>query len=64
MMGWWWTGGGPSASVGLSPIRGIGMMLLFFVVILGIGDFLYRTITRGALSGPDSALEDLRIAYA
>lgn len=43
---------------------GIGMMLLFFIVLLGIGYFLYRTVTRGAFSGNDAALEELRIAYA
>jgi putative membrane protein len=64
MMGWWWTGGGPSAGVGFSPMWGIGMMLLFLVVLLGIGYFLYRAVTRGVLSGNDSALEELRIAYA
>ena len=40
------------------------MMLLFLVVLLGIGYFLYWVVTRGALSGNDAALEELRIAYA
>jgi putative membrane protein len=63
MMGLWGTGS-PSVGVGLSPMWGIGMMLLFLVVLLGIGYFLYQTVTRGALSGTDSALEELRLAYA
>lgn len=64
MMGWWGIGGDPSIGVGFSPIWGIGMMLLFLVALLGIGYFLYRAVTRGALSGNDAALEELRIAYA
>ena len=63
MMGLWGTGG-PSVGVEFSPMWGIGMMLLFLVVFLGIGYFLYRAVTRGVLSGTDSALEELRIAYA
>lgn len=42
---------------------GIGMMFLFLVILLGIGYFLYRAMARGALSGNDSILEELRIAY-
>ena len=62
MMGWWWGGTGPG--VGLSPLWGLGMMLLFLVVLVGIGYFLYRSLTQGALSTNDRALEELRVAYA
>ena len=63
MMGLWGTGG-PSVGVGFSPMWGIGIMLLFLAVLLGIGYVLYRAVTRGALSGNNAALEELRIAYA
>lgn len=61
MMGWW---GGAGPSVSLSPLWGLGMMLLFLAVLVGIGYFLYRSLTQGALSTNDRALEELRIAYA
>ena len=63
MMGWW-TGGVPSTGAGMSPLWGIGMMLLFLLVLLGIGYLIYRAFTRGSLSGTDPALEELRLAYA
>lgn len=62
MMGWWWNGGGPGT--GLSPLWGIGMMLLFLAVLLGIGYFLFRTFVRDQISDRDPALEELRTAYA
>ena len=61
MMGWW---GGAGPGVGLSPLWGLGMMLLFLLVLVGIGYFLYRFLTQGALSTNDRALEELRVAYA
>jgi putative membrane protein len=65
MMGWW---GGASPSVGLSPLWGLGMMVLFLVVLVGIGYFLYRSLTNGTLNTnaytTDRALEELRLAYA
>ena len=62
MMGWWWGGGGPG--MGVSPIWGIGMMLLFLVVLLGVGYFLYRGLVGGSVLEHDRALEELRTAYA
>ncbi|SFG35005.1 putative membrane protein [Halopelagius inordinatus] len=61
MMGWW-GGGGPGT--GVSPIWGIGMMLSFLVVLLGVGYFLYRGLVGGQVLGHDRALEELRTAYA
>lgn len=63
MMGWWWGGG---IAGGLSPLWGIGMMLLWLVVLVGGGYFLYRSLI-GGLGSPltgDKALEELRMAYA
>ncbi|MFC6987566.1 SHOCT domain-containing protein [Haloplanus sp. GCM10025708] len=63
MMGWWWGGG---IAGGLSPLWGIGMMLVWLVVLIGIGYLLYRGLVGGAgssLTG-DRALEELRVAYA
>jgi putative membrane protein len=65
MMGWW---GGAGPSVGLSPLWGLGMMLLFLVVLVGIGYYLYRSLVNGTLNANantnDPALEELRVAYA
>lgn len=64
MMGWWWGGGGPGSSVVASPLWGIGMMLLFLLILIGIGYGLYRAVTRGSYGGDDQAVEELRLAYA
>lgn len=63
MMGWWF-GGAPGTGIGMSPVWGIGMMLVFLLVLLGIGYLVYRAFTRGSLSSNDPALEELRLAYA
>ena len=63
MMGWW-ADGAPGTGAGMSPLWGIGMMLLIFLVLLGIGYLIYRAFTRGSLSSIDPALEELRLAYA
>lgn len=62
MMGWWWGGAGPG--VGYSPLWGLGMMIFFLIVLIAIGYLLYRSLTKGALSTNDRALEELRVAYA
>ncbi|WP_254533346.1 SHOCT domain-containing protein [Natrinema gelatinilyticum] len=63
MMGWWWGGG---TAGGLSPLWGIGMMLVWLVILVGIGYLLYRGLVGGVRSSMtgDRALEELRIAYA
>ncbi|WP_226008127.1 SHOCT domain-containing protein [Natrinema salinisoli] len=61
MMGWWWGGG---SGMGVSPIWGIGMMLLFLLILLGVGYLLYRGLVGGQVLERDRALEELRTAYA
>lgn len=63
MMGWWW---GDGMAGGLSPLWGIGMMLVWLVVLLGIGYLLYHGLDGGVRTGAvtDPALEELRLAYA
>lgn len=63
MMGWW-AGGVPNTGAGMSPLWGIGMMLLFLLIFIGIGYLVYRVFTRRSLSSNDPALEELRLAYA
>ena len=65
MMGMmWWTGGAPGAGTGMSPVWGIGMMLVVLVVVLVIGYVLYRALTRSSVGADDPALEELRRTYA
>ncbi|WP_227356058.1 SHOCT domain-containing protein [Haladaptatus salinisoli] len=61
MMGWW---GGAGAQVGISPLWGVGMMLLFLLILAGLGYLLFKSIADGSLSSQDRALEELRVAYA
>ncbi len=61
MMGW---GGGPGSGMILSPLLAIGMLGVFFIILLGGGVVLYRAVTEGSLSGTDRALEELRLSYA
>jgi putative membrane protein len=63
MMGWWWGGG---MAGGLSPLWGIAVMLLFLAVVVGVGYLLYRGLVGGIGTSvaSDSALEELRLAYA
>ncbi len=63
MMGWWW--GGEMAG-GLSPLWGVGMVLVWLVVLVGIGYLLYRGLVGhvGSSVTNDRALEELRMAYA
>ncbi|KYH24131.1 hypothetical protein HAPAU_37740 [Halalkalicoccus paucihalophilus] len=63
MMGWWWGGG---MAGGLSPLWGIGMMLVWLIILIGIGYLLYRGLVGGVGSSitTDRALEELRVAYA
>lgn len=63
MMGWGWSGGmmGPG---GASPLWGLGMLLVWVLVLGAIGYVVYRTVADGALDGGDRAMEELRVAYA
>jgi len=63
MMGWWWDGG---MAGGLSPLWGLGMMLVWVLVLGGIGYLLYRAFAgrTGPSTTTDPALEELRMAYA
>ena len=63
MMGWWWGGG---MAGGLSPLWGIGMLIVWLVVLVGIGYLVYRGVVGrvGPSVAADPALEELRLAYA
>jgi putative membrane protein len=62
LMGWWWGDGMMTAS----PLWGVGMMLFWLVVLLGVAYVLYRGLVSRTATGTDSdpALEELRLAYA
>ncbi|WP_254545650.1 SHOCT domain-containing protein [Halomarina pelagica] len=61
MMGWWWGG---RTFGGLSPMWGIGMMLIWLLLLLGIGYVVYRGLAGGVDTDADPALAELRLAYA
>ena len=63
MMGWW---GGGQAGTELSPVWGIGMMLLWLLVLVAIGYLVYRGVVgrMDSRRTGDPALEELRTAYA
>ena len=58
----WWDGGG--MGMGFSPLWGVGMAILFLVVLLGIVYLLFRALVGGGDQYDDPALEELRMAYA
>jgi len=60
MVGGMETGG----AVSMSPVWGIGMMLVFLLIVLGVGYALYRALTQAGISSGDPAVEELRVAYA
>lgn len=63
MMGWWWGGGMMNS---FSPLWGIGMVLVWLVVLLAIGYLIYRVLVGQVAPEPgtDPVLEELRLAYA
>ena len=65
MMGMWggmMGGFGPGS--GFSPLWGVGMMLLWLLVLVGGGYLVYRWARGSGGAGTDQALEELRLAYA
>jgi len=66
MMPMMWMVGGmeTGGAVSMSPVWGIGMMLVFLLIVLGVGYALYRTLTQAGISSGDPAVEELRVAYA
>lgn len=61
MLGWWWDGG---MAGGPSPLWGMGMLLVWLAVLVGVGYLLYRGVIGGSSAATDPALEELRVAYA
>lgn len=57
-------GGMHGTGMTMSPVWGLGMMLLFLLVLVGVGYALYRVFTRETVVPQDPALEELRISYA
>lgn len=57
-------GGMGGTGTSMSPVWGFGMMLLFLLVLVGIGYALYRAFTSDTIAPTDRALEELRVAYA
>lgn len=61
MMGGW---GGMMDGTGGYGIWGWGMMLLWFLVLAGVGYVVYRAISRTTPATTDPALKELRVQYA
>lgn len=68
MMGMWgggmMGGYGGYGGYGASPLWGVGMLLLWLVLLVGGGYLVYRWLVRDGVVGTDRALEELRMAYA
>ena len=63
MMGWGWGGG--MGGTALSPLWGVGMLLVWLLVLVGVGYALYRGVSRiDTTHTGDRALDELRLAYA
>lgn len=65
LMGMW--GGGMMGGYGMyggSSLWGIGMSLVWLVVLVGGGYLVYRWLSGSGSIGSDRALEELRVAYA
>lgn len=64
MFGMW---GGMMGGMGgstVSPMWGFGMSLLWLVVLVGGGYLVYRGLVRSGMVPSDTAMEELRLAYA
>ncbi|MDS0282678.1 SHOCT domain-containing protein [Haloarcula onubensis] len=63
MMGWWWSDG---LAGGLSPLWGVGMMVVWVLVLGGVGYLSYRAVAghTGSSATTDPALRELRVTYA
>lgn len=67
MMGWYGgTMGDYGGMVGYSPLWGVGMTLLWLLVLGGVGYTVYRVLAGdgSVAETADPALEELRVAYA
>lgn len=62
MIGMW--GGWQMGGYGGSTLWGIGMMLIWLVILVGVGYLVYRWVARSGGITSDPALEELRLAYA
>ncbi|RRJ29391.1 SHOCT domain-containing protein [Halocatena pleomorpha] len=62
MMGMW--GGMVHGGRFVSPLWNVGMMLVWFVILVSGGYLVYRWLSNSARHGSDPALEELRLAYA
>ena len=58
-MGWWMHDG---TAVGMAPWWGLGVGLVWLVLLVGVGYVVYRAVA--APGDDDPALEELRLAYA
>lgn len=57
--------GGMGGMGGVLPTWGVGMMLVWLVVLLGVLYLVYRGLASRADTRPgDAAIEELRVAYA
>lgn len=64
MMGMWGGMMGGFGGSGFSPLWGIGMMVVWLVVLVGGGYLVFRSLTGDGGLGTDPAMEELRLAYA
>jgi len=64
MMGLGFVGWGGMPGHGVAPVWGLGMALVWLLVLLGVGYLLFRAISGESADARDPAIEELRAAYA
>lgn len=64
LMGRWGGMMGGYGGYGMSPLWGIGMLLVWLVVLVGGGYLIYRWLSGSRAVAADPALEELRLEYA
>lgn len=64
MFGMWGGMMGGFGGSGVSPMWGVGMFLVWLIVLVGIGYVIYRGVVSRGTASSDPALEELRLTYA
>lgn len=64
LFGMWGGMMGGFGGTGDGSVWGLGMSLVWLVVLLGVGYLVYRGLVGSGAGDSDNAMEELRLAYA